>query len=180
MILTDHELRRALQEGDFSIDPFPPDECIQPASVDLHLGRSILAYVGGRNLEIGEPVPSRDLFEEEIPVDGYALSPGEFLLASTLETVRVGTALVMRVEGKSSIGRLGLLVHATAGFIDPGFEGRITLELFNANSVPIILRPEVRICQVCLTPLFGKVDRPYGSPGLGSHYQGQDGPTAPR
>jgi dCTP deaminase len=180
MILTDHELRRSLQEGDFTIEPFPPDECIQPASIDLHLGRSILVYVGGKLLEIGGPVRPGDLIEEEIPANGYALEPGGFLLASTLEKVRVGTSLVMRVEGKSSIGRLGLLVHATAGFIDPGFVGRITLELFNANAVPIVLRPGVRICQVCLTPLFGNVDRPYGSPGLGSHYQGQDGPTAPR
>lgn len=180
MILSDKEIRKSLQVGDFAIDPLPPDECFQPASIDLHLGGSILSYVGTKPLKVGESVSPADMFEDSIPDYGYALSAGEFLLASTLETVRVGTALVMRVEGKSSIGRLGLLVHATAGFIDPGFVGRITLELYNANSVPIILKPGVRICQVCLIPLFGKVDRPYGSPGLGFHYQGQDGPTGPR
>lgn len=175
MILADSEIRRRLAmrgSGRLIIDPMPDDDCFQAASVDLTLANELAEfYEGNSAIDPAETIEMKNL-----PLrGGMVLDPGEFILGSTVERVEVPADLVARVEGKSSLGRMGLMVHVTAGFIDPGFRGNITLELRNLNARPIILVPGMKISQIAFEPVFGEVLRPYGSPELGSHYQDSDG-----
>lgn len=164
MILSDKDIAHRLAGRGLVIEPLDPAlDQIQPASVDLRLG------------DVG--------FDNGPEWDGwiaYHLHPGQFTLASTLETVRIPSDLVAQVNGKSSLGRLGLSVHITAGFIDPGFEGQITLELHNCSNNVIILKPEMKICQLVLQKLLSPCERPYGHPSRTSKYMNQTGPTKSR
>ncbi len=160
MILTDRDLLLNLQKGTFSVYPICPDEDIQPASIDLRLD-DVLKTVDGEEIII--------------PDDGYALKPQEFILGSTFQSVYIPSTLVGIVNGKSSLGRLGVMIHVTAGYIDPGFIGNITLELFNVSKKPFVLMSGMKICQLILETVSSECFRPYGSNGLNSHYQNSKG-----
>lgn len=181
MLLSDRDIRAVLKSGHVRIDPYDP-EMVQPASVDVRLGRLFRVFENHRHSVIDPSEHQPDLtrlarVDDDAP---FVLHPGEFVLASTVESVTLPADVAARLEGKSSLGRLGLVTHSTAGFIDPGFSGNVTLELSNAASLPILLRPGMRVGQLCLLWLTSRAERPYGSPGLGSRYQGQQGPTASR
>lgn len=180
-MLSDRDLRTALHTGALCVDPFA-EEMIQPASVDVRLDRLFRVFNNHLYTHIDPAVRQDDLTTEVEVADGqpFVLHPGEFVLASTLEVITLGRGLSGRLEGKSSLGRLGLLVHSTAGFIDPGFTGHITLELSNVATLPIRLWPGMRIGHLCLFPLSSPSEHPYGSEVYGSRYQGQRGPTASR
>lgn len=181
MLLSDRDIRFEIESGGFQIDPFDP-QMVQPSSVDVHLDRYFRVYNKHVASHI-DPGEDQSLLTTEIvvpPGDPFVLHPGEFVLASTFESFEIGDSLASRVEGKSSIGRLGLLVHATAGFIDPGFTGHVTLELSNVANLPIRLWPGMKIGQICLFRLSSPAEVPYGSGLLGSRYQGQRGPTPSR
>ena len=181
MILSDRSIREAMDAGRIIIDPFD-DACLQPSSIDVKVSNLFRVF---RNHSTAIIDVKKDLTEltelVEIP-DGEAfiLHPGEFVLGSTLERVGIAADLVARVEGKSSLGRLGLLIHSTAGFIDAGFDGHITLELSNVANLPITLYPSMKIGQVSFMTMTTPADRPYGSGARGSKYQGQRGPTPSR
>ncbi len=180
MVLSDRDIRAAIAEGRIGIDPFDP-ACVQPASVDIRLDDQFRVFRSTRHAYIDLAAPLDDITElvavDEAP---FILHPGEFVLGSTRERIRLSDDLVSRVEGKSSLGRLGLLIHSTAGFIDPAWDGHITLELSNVNTIPITLYPGMRIGQLSFFRLTSPAERPYGSPELGSSYQGQSGPTPSR
>ncbi len=180
-VLSDRTIRDELKKGQIVIDPFD-DSAVQPASVDLRLNDSFRVFRGTSRPFIDVRQPVDDLTEliqiaEEEP---FIIQPGTFFLGSTLETITLPDDIVGRVDGKSSLGRLGLLVHATAGYIDPGWTGTLTLELSNQSQMPIALYLGMRIAQISFQRLSTAVDRPYGSPELGSKYQGQTGPTPSR
>lgn len=161
------------------IEPFAAEH-VQPSSVDLRLGRHFRVFEHSRYTHIDVREPQPDL-TQGIEVQGdepFVLHPGEFALGTTLERVGLPADLVGRLEGKSSLGRLGLIIHSTAGYIDPGFSGTITLELSNVAKLPIPLYPGMFIGQISFLTMTTPVDRPYGSPGLGSKYQDQQRPTA--
>ena len=181
MVLSDKSIGEEVASGRLVIEPFDPD-CVQPASVDLHLDRRFRAFRTSRQAFVDVREPSEDLTElvEIEAEEPYIIHPGEFVLGSTIETVTLPDDLVARLDGKSSLGRLGLVVHATAGYVDPGFSGKLTLELSNAGKMPIALHYEMRIAQISFLRLSTPVERPYGSPGLGSKYQGQQEPTPSR
>lgn len=184
MILSDGDIKKRLAEGDLAIEPLSdPDLQIQPASVDLRLDDEFVVYRLSHMPVIDPRDPetvSRYTHRVKI-ADGeaFTLHPGEFVLGSTHEWVRIPDDLVARVEGRSSIGRLAVVVHATAGFIDPGFEGRITLELSNLGRVAVKLYPGMRISQIVLHEMKNAAERPYGA-SRGSKYQGQDRPETSR
>jgi dCTP deaminase len=181
VILSDRSIREALAEGRITIEPL--DEArIQPSSVDLKLDRLFRVFRNHTAGVIDVKENLEDLTELiQIPEDGvFMLHPGEFVLGSTFERVTLGEDIVGRLDGKSSLGRLGLLIHSTAGFIDPGFDGHITLELSNVASLPITLYPGMRIGQISFLNMTTAADHPYGSRPLGSKYQGQRGPTPSR
>jgi len=173
-VLSDATIRELIDSGRIVIEPFDP-AMIQPASVDIHLGHSFRVFHNHRIQSIDLGDPPRDLTEKvEIGEDGtFVIHPGEFVLGRTYEQVEIPDDIVCRIEGKSSVGRMGLVVHATAGFVDPGFKGTLTLEIANFNSVPIVLRPRLPICQLSFMALDRPAERPYGHPELGSHYHGQ-------
>lgn len=178
MLLSDRDLTAALKAGTLTVDPYTPT-LLQPASIDVRLSRLFRVFDNHTGTHIDPATPSEPLTRlVHADGDGFILHPGEFVLGATMETIGVGPELAARLEGKSSLGRLGLLVHSTAGFIDPGFEGHITLELSNVATLPIRLHPGMRIGQLCVMALSSPALHPYGSPGLGSRYQGQQGPTA--
>ncbi len=180
MILSDGAIRRLLDAGRLIIDPMEPGQ-VQPASVDIRLGDAFLVF-RNHTAEVIDPFDRADDLTEEIRVaDGQAfiLHPGEFVLGTSLEAIGLPDDVVARVEGKSSLGRLGLLIHATAGFVDPGWtRGQITLELSNVATLPIKLWPGMRIGQLSFHMLDAPAERPYGHPELGSKYVGQSGPVA--
>jgi dCTP deaminase len=180
-VLSDRTIREELARGRIVIDPLDPD-AVQPASVDLRLNSAIRFFRVSRQPFVDVRVPVDDLTEliEINPEEPFVIQPGTFFLGSTLETIAVPDDIVGRVDGKSSLGRLGLLVHATAGYVDPGWTGRLTLELSNQSQMPIALYYGMRIAQISFLRLTTPVDRPYGSPELGSKYQGQTGPTPSR
>lgn len=181
MLLSDHDLLNAMTEGSLGVHPFDRMD-LQPASIDVHLSGSLRLFTASNDIIDTRQMEPWMTTPETIP-DGqfYLLEPGEFILASTIEVVQLGPTLAARLEGKSSLGRLGLLTHATAGFIDPGFCGQITLELCNINPTrPITLWAGMKIGQLCVIQMSSEVMNPYGSPILGSHYQNQMGPTAAR
>ena len=178
-VLADGDIRAALLEGRIRIDPFDPD-CLQPSSVDLHLDREFRVFHNHRYPLIDPRAEQPDLTELTIIAadDRFILHPGEFVLGQTLEWVELPDDLVARLEGKSSNGRLGLLIHSTAGYVDPGWKGNLTLELSNVANLPIALYYGMKIGQISFFRMSSPVDRPYGSPELGSKYQGQSEPTA--
>jgi dCTP deaminase len=173
-VLSDATIRELIDSGRIKIEPFDPS-MVQPASVDIRLGNSFRVFHNHRIQSIDLADPPRDLTEHvEIGEDGeFVIHPGEFVLGRTAEFVELPDDVVSRIEGKSSIGRLGLVVHATAGFVDPGFRGTLTLEITNFNSVPIVLRPGLPIAQLSFMALDRPAEKPYGHPDLGSHYYGQ-------
>jgi dCTP deaminase len=180
-VLSDGTIRRFVDEGRIVITPWDP-LMVQPASVDLKLGTSFRVFHNHRIQVIDLADPPQGLTEpvEVDAGDPFAIHPGEFALGRTLETVAIPDDVVARIEGKSSLGRLGLIVHATAGFVDPGFKGTLTLEITNFNSVPIVLRPGLPIAQLSFMTLDQAAERPYGHPDLGSHYHGQVDATESR
>jgi dCTP deaminase len=181
VILSDRSLREAIEAGRIVVDPFDPST-IQPSSIDVRVDRLFRVFRNHTAGMIDVKVDLTDLTElvEIAPEGVFMLHPGEFVLGSTLERVAVPDDLVARIEGKSSLGRLGLLTHATAGFVDPGFTGHVTLELSNVATLPIMLWPGMKIGQLAFFRLSSSAENPYGSQGYGSHYQGQRGPTASR
>jgi dCTP deaminase len=181
MILSDRTIREQLAAGRIGIDPFD-ESCIQPSSVDLRLDRLFRVFLNHTMSVIDVRKDLSDLTQEvEIAEgDAFILHPGEFVLGSTSERISVPDDIVARIEGKSSLGRLGLLIHSTAGFIDAGFSGHITLELSNVANLPITLYPGMKIGQVSFLQMTTPADVPYGSSRVGSKYQGQRGPTPSR
>jgi dCTP deaminase len=181
MVLSDHDIKKRLAEGRIVVDPLG-DNCIQPASIDVHLDRQILVFRNSRRPYIDVRQDMSDLTEMvEIVGDApFILHPSEFVLGSTVENIELPGDLVARLEGKSSLGRIGLLIHSTAGYVDPGWKGHLTLELSNVASLPITLYYGMKIGQLSFLQLSTPADNPYGSPGLGSKYQGQTQPTASR
>ena len=180
-VLSDGTIRRLVDEGRIVIEPWD-ESLVQPASVDLRLGDSFRVFHNHRVTAIDLREPPRNLTEEVRIAEGepFAIHPGEFVLGNTLERVSIPDDVVARIEGKSSIGRLGLIVHATAGFVDPGFQGTLTLEITNLTRVPIKLYAGLPIAQLSFMALDQAAERPYGSPELGSHYQGQLAATESR
>ncbi len=180
-VLSDATIMALVQAGRITIDPWDPG-LVQPASVDLRLGDSFRVFHNHRTAAIDLRELPANLTEEVVVPEGesFVIHPGEFCLGRTLEWVELPDDIVARIEGKSSLGRLGLIVHATAGFCDPGWRGTLTLELNNLTRVPIILHPGLQIAQLSFMSLDRPAQRPYGSPGLGSHYQGQRAATASR
>jgi dCTP deaminase len=181
VILSDRTIREELAAGRIVIDPLD-EGAVQPSSVDLRLDRLFRVFLNHTMPVIDVKRDLEDLTRlvEIQPDDAFILHPGEFVLASTYEKVGVPDDLVARIEGKSSLGRLGLLIHSTAGFIDAGFCGHITLELSNVANLPITLYPEMKIGQVSFLRMTTPADAPYGSSTTGSKYQGQRGPTPSR
>ena len=180
-VLSDGTIRRLVDEGRIRIDPWDP-ELVQPASVDLRLGDSFRVFHNHRASAIDLRRPPENLTEEVVvpAEESFVIHPGEFCLGRTLEWVELPDDIVARIEGKSSLGRLGLIVHATAGFCDPGWKGTLTLELNNLTRVPIKLYPGLLIAQLSFMSLDKPAERPYGSADLGSHYQGQRAATESR
>jgi dCTP deaminase len=181
VVLSDRTIREELEAGRIVIDPLSKD-CIQPSSVDLHVDRYFRLFRNHSMRVIDVKDDLEDLTElVEVP-EGQALilHPGEFVLGSTLERVALPDDLVARLEGKSSLGRLGLLIHSTAGFVDAGWDGHLTLELSNVANLPITVYPDMKIGQISFLRMSTPAEQPYGSKGLGSKYQGQRGPTPSR
>ncbi len=180
-VLSDGTILQFLREGRIKVDPWDP-RMVQPASIDLRLGDSFRVFHNHKVTAIDLRDPPSNLTEEVVMAEGeaFVIHPGEFCLGRTLEWIQIPNDIVARIEGKSSLGRLGLIVHATAGFCDPGFEGTLTLELNNLTRVPIRLYPGLPIAQLSFMTLDRAAQRPYGSPGLGSHYQGQRAATESR
>jgi dCTP deaminase len=184
MILSDREIRSRLEQGDLVIDPLDdPELQVQPASVDLRLDKRFIVYrlphVPVIDPRAPETLESYMSGVEIADGEPFVLHPGEFVLGSTIERVRIPNDLVARVEGRSSFGRLAVVVHATAGFIDPGFEGQITLELSNLGRCAVLLYPGSRISQIVFHTMTSPSERPYGK-SRGSKYQGQMGPVMSR
>src|SRR4051795_11739641 len=178
-VLSDRDIRAAMQAGRVRIDPYDAS-CLQPSSVDLHLDADFRVFRNNRYPFIDVRAPQPDL-TELVTVDKdeqFILHPTEFVLGQTLEWVELPDDLVGRIEGKSSLGRLGLLIHSTAGYVDPGWKGNLTLELSNVANLPIALYYGMRIGQISFFKMSSAVERPYGSPELRSRYQGQKEPTA--
>ena len=178
MLLSDRDIRSEVADGNLAIDPFDPS-LVQPSSVDVRLDNLFRVFNNTRYTHIDPAQRQDELTTLVEPADGepFVLHPGEFVLGSTLEICSLPDYLAGRLEGKSSLGRLGLLTHSTAGFIDPGFSGHITLELSNVANLPITLWPGMKIGQLCLFRLSSPSENPYGSAAVGSKYQGQRGPT---
>ena len=181
MVLSDRSIRRLVEEGRIGIEPYEP-ELMQPSSLDVRVDRYFRVFRNSRYPFIDVKAQQEDLTEvvEVEDEEAFILHPGEFVLGSTLERVTLPDDLVARLEGKSSLGRLGLLIHSTAGFIDPGWVGHVTLELSNVANLPITIYPGMKIGQLSFVQLSEPAERPYGSKGIGSKYQGQRGPTPSR
>ncbi|WP_024801687.1 dCTP deaminase [Nocardia sp. BMG51109] len=181
MLLSDRDIRAELATGRLALEPFE-EKLVQPSSVDVRLDRMFRVFNNTRYTHIDPAQRQDELTTLVEPADGepFVLHPGEFVLGSTLEVCTLPDDLAGRLEGKSSLGRLGLLTHSTAGFIDPGFSGHITLELSNVANLPITLWPGMKIGQLCLFRLTSPAENPYGSGAVGSKYQGQRGPTPSR
>jgi len=179
--LSDRDIRAEIDAGRVILEPYHPD-MIQPASIDVRLDRYFRLFDNHKYPDIDprEEQPELTHLVEVAPGEAFVLHPGEFVLASSYERITLPDDIAARLEGKSSLGRLGLLTHSTAGFIDPGFSGHVTLELSNVATLPILLWPGMKIGQTCFFRLSSPAERPYGSGATGSRYQGQRGPTASR
>ena len=181
MVLSDRDIRRQIAQGRIVVEPYD-DDAVQPASVDLRLGSPLLVEETAR-LALIDPRQQSDMQWRRVELDEsvpYALHPGEFALGITAENIEIPDDIVGRLDGKSSLGRLGLVVHSTAGFVDPGWKGRLTLELSNLSSIPINLYLGMKSSQISFVWLSSPAERPYGSAGLNSKYQGQMGPVPSR
>jgi dCTP deaminase len=181
VVLSDATIARYLAEGRIEIDPYD-DALLQPSSIDVRVDRLFRVFANSRAPYIDVKIDQSDL-TELVEVEGdqpFILHPGEFVLGSTLERVKLNDELVARLDGKSSLGRLGLLIHSTAGFIDPGWDGHVTLELSNVANLPITIYPGMKIGQISFMQMTEPAAKPYGSGELGSKYKGQQGPTPSR
>ena len=178
MLLSDRDIAAEIENGRVKVEPFEA-KMIQPSSVDVRLDRFFRVFENHRYEVIDPSIEQSELTREVAvaPTEFFILHPGEFVLASTYEVITLPDDIAGRPEGKSSLGRLGLLTHSTAGFIDPGFSGHITLELSNVANLPVKLYPGMKIGQLCLIKLSSPAEHPYGSAIYGSRYQGQRGPT---
>lgn len=181
MMLSDRSLREALEAGTIEVEPLG-DNAIQPSSIDLRLARQFRIFRNHTRgiIDVKEDLSDLTELVEMEQDQAFILHPGEFVLGSTLERVKVPNDLVARIEGKSSLGRLGLLIHSTAGFVDAGWNGQLTLELSNVASLPITLYPNMKIGQMSFMQMTTEADNPYGSGEVGSKYQDQVGPIASR
>ena len=181
MLLSDRDITAELESGRVALSPSDPS-MVQPSSVDVRLDRYFRLFDNHKYAVIdpAEEQPELPRLIEVDPTEGFILHPGEFVLGSTFEQVTLPDDIAARLEGKSSLGRLGLLTHSTAGFVDPGFEGHVTLELSNMATLPIRLWPGMKIGQLCFFRLSSPAERPYGSGATHSRYLGQRGPTASR
>ena len=181
MILSDHSIKEGIAQGRIAMTPYD-ETLVQPASIDVRLDSRFRVFRNYKHSCIDPKAVQEDLTElVEVGVDdSFIIHPGEFILGNTVERIKLGNDLVGRVEGKSSLGRLGLIIHATAGYIDPGFDGNITLELSNVANLPIRLYPGMKVGQISFFAMSTPADRPYGHPELGSKYKGQTAPTASR
>ncbi len=181
MLLSDRDIRAQIDAGRVRLDPYDAS-MIQPSSIDIRMDRYFRLFDNHKYPFIDPAADQEDLTRlvEADPGEPFVLHPGEFVLGSTYEQVTLPDDVAARVEGKSSLGRLGLLTHATAGFVDPGFSGHVTLELSNVATLPIKLWPGMKIGQLCFFQLSSPAENPYGSAKYGSHYQNQRGPTASR
>ena len=178
MLLSDRDINAEISAGRIRLDPWEP-EMLQPSSIDIRLDRFFRVFENHRYPHIDPAVDQSELTRMVEPEgdEAFILHPGEFVLGSTYEVCSLPDDIAARVEGKSSLGRLGLLTHATAGFVDPGFSGHVTLELANVATLPIKLYPGMKIGQLCFFKLSSPAEHPYGSTKYGSRYQGQRGPT---
>lgn len=181
MLLSDRDIKAQIEAGNVALEPFDPS-LIQPSSVDVRLDRFFRLFDNHKYpfIDPSEEQPELTRLVEVEADKPFILHPGEFVLAATYEQITLPNNIAARLEGKSSLGRLGLLTHSTAGFIDPGFTGHVTLELSNVATLPILLWPGMKIGQMCFFQLSSKSENPYGSQVYGSRYQGQRGPTASR
>lgn len=181
MLLSDRDIRRELDAGRIQLDPFDA-AMIQPASIDVRLDKGFRIFENHKYPFIDPSQEQPELTRQVVPEgdEPFVLHPSEFVLAATYERVTLPDDIAARLEGKSSLGRLGLLTHSTAGFIDPGFTGHVTLELSNVATLPIALYPGMKIGQLCFFRLSSAAEHPYGQGADGSRYQGQRGPTASR
>jgi dCTP deaminase len=181
VLLSDRDIKAELDAGRVALDPYE-ESMIQPSSIDVRLDRFFRTFENHRYPHIDPAEDQPDLTREVAPIgdEPFILHPGEFVLGSTYEVVTLPDDVAARLEGKSSLGRLGLLTHSTAGFIDPGFSGHVTLELANVANLPIKLWPGMKIGQLCFFRLSSPAEHPYGSAKYGSRYQGQRGPTPSR
>lgn len=181
-MLSDHTIKEEIARGRIVVEPLHP-ECIQPASIDVHLDNKLLVFKTWHHpfyIDVKQPI---DNLSEPVQIEQdkpFLLNAGEFVLASTLESITLPDDIVGRLEGKSSLGRIGLLIHSTAGYVDPGWHGNLTLELSNVAKLPVTLYYKMAIGQISFLRLTSPVDKAYGSAGLGSKYQGQTEPTATR
>jgi len=181
MVFSDKDIKEAINNGIIGIDPYFEKD-VQPASVDLHLDKKLLIFNNSSApfIDLKKELPD---LNEPIIIQGdepFIIHPGDFVLGSTLEKITIPNNMVARIEGKSSLGRLGLLIHSTAGFVDPGFSGNLTLELANVSRLPITLYYGMRIGQISFQQMVSEAEKPYGSPELKSRYQGQLDPTESR
>jgi len=181
MILSDRSIKESIASGRIVVTPYD-ESLVQPASIDIRLDGRFLVFRNYKYSCIDPKSPQQDLTEmiEVGDDEPFIVHPGEFILGSTVERIGLGRDIAAQLGGKSSLGRLGLIVHATAGFIDPGFEGSVTLELSNVANLPIRLYPGMKVAQISFFALTTAADRPYGHPSLGSKYKGQTVPTASR
>jgi dCTP deaminase len=181
VLLSDRDIRSEIQSGRVAVEPFD-EAMIQPSSVDVRLDKYFRVFENHKYSVIDPSIEQAELTREVVAEDdeAFILHPGEFVLASTYEVITLPDDIAGRLEGKSSLGRLGLLTHSTAGFIDPGFSGHITLELSNVANLPVKLYPGMKIGQLCLIKLSSPAEHPYGSAIYASRYQGQRGPTPSR
>jgi dCTP deaminase len=182
MVLSDRTIKDEIAKGRIIIDPLVPS-CIQPASVDLHLDKKLLTFKPQRHPAYIDVRRSPDHLHELVELDednAFFLNPGELVLASTLESITLPDDIVGRLEGKSSLGRIGLLVNSTAGYVDPGWQGNLTVEISNVAKLPITLYYKMKIGQISFLRLTSPADRLYGAAELDSRYQGQTEPTASR
>ena len=181
MLLSDRDIRSCVDSGRVRLEPWDP-QMIQPSSVDVHLDRFFRLF-NNHKYPVIDPAADQPELTRLVDVSAEGsliLHPGEFVLGSTYEKETLADDVAARLEGKSSLGRLGLLTHSTAGFIDPGFSGHVTLELSNTATLPIVLYPGMKVGQLCFFQLSSAAEKPYGSGASGSRYQGQRGPTASR
>ena len=181
MLLSDRDIKAEVAAGRIGLEPYAA-ELVQPSSIDVRLDRYFRVFENHRYPHIDPAADQSDLTRQVEPQgdEPFILHPGEFVLGSTYEVCSLPDDIAARVEGKSSLGRLGLLTHATAGFVDPGFSGHVTLELANVATLPIKLYPGMKIGQLCFFRLSSPAEHPYGSAKYGSRYQGQRGPTPSR
>jgi dCTP deaminase len=181
VLLSDRDIRAELDAGRVVLDPYDAS-MLQPSSIDVRLDRYFRLFDNHKYpfIDPSQEQPELTRLVEVAPDEPFVLHPGEFVLGSTFESVTLPDDVAARLEGKSSLGRLGLLTHSTAGFIDPGFSGHVTLELSNVATLPITLWPGMKIGQMCFFRLSSPAEHPYGSDAYGSRYQGQRGPTASR